>query len=168
MNLTKTFCNFLFLFGSLVAVHRLLIAVASCCRARAQQLWCNGLSAPLHVGSSWTSDRTHVYSTGRWILNHWATREVLQDPFWRKNGPYCFWGFRKNFCPNSPACLKDVWSILEHVWSIWLLWKSCHSGTALKLLTAIHSTLFWNVLSPSYVSTCTYFVMKKGHYDALH
>ena len=71
MNLTKTFCNFLFLFGSLVAVHRLLIAVASCCRARAQQLWCNGLSAPLHVGSSWTRDQLAL------CLLHWQVDSLL-------------------------------------------------------------------------------------------
>ena len=29
-----------------------------------------------HVGSSWTRDRTCVTYTGRWILNHWTTREV--------------------------------------------------------------------------------------------
>ena len=35
-----------------------------------------GLVASQHVGSSWTTDRTHVPGIGRWILNHWATREV--------------------------------------------------------------------------------------------
>ena len=63
--------------------------------------------------------------------------------------------------PSLPQrCLKHIRDLL--------LWKPCHSGTALKLLTAIHSTPFWNVLSPWHLSTCTYFVMKKGHYDASH
>ena len=35
-----------------------------------------GLVALRHVGSSQTRDRTSVPSIGRWILNHYATREV--------------------------------------------------------------------------------------------
>ena len=38
-----------------------------------------GLVAPLHVGSSWTRDRTRVPCIGRQILNHCATREA---PIW--------------------------------------------------------------------------------------
>ena len=34
------------------------------------------LIAPQHVESSQTRDWTHVPCIGRWILNHWATREV--------------------------------------------------------------------------------------------
>ena len=36
-----------------------------------------GLVAPQHVGSSRTRARTRVPCIGRWILNHCATREVL-------------------------------------------------------------------------------------------
>ena len=36
----------------------------------AQQLWCIGLVAPLHVRSSGTWDQTHVSCIGRWILYH--------------------------------------------------------------------------------------------------
>ena len=43
-------------------------------RAQAQQLWCTGLLAPRHVGSSRTRARTHVPCIGRWILNHCATQ----------------------------------------------------------------------------------------------
>ena len=50
-------------------------------RAQAQQLWRTGLVAPWHVGSSWIRDQTHVPCIGRWILNHCATREVLQMHF---------------------------------------------------------------------------------------
>ena len=77
-----------------VVVHRLLIAVASLVvehrlqtcglqqyGTRAQQLWCTGLVATWHVGSSQTRARTHVPCIGRRILNHCATREAL---------PYCF------------------------------------------------------------------------------
>ena len=84
---------------SLVAVHGLLIAVASRFRARllgvrasvvaARGLsscgsWAvecrlsnTGLVAPWHVGSSRTRARTRVPCIGRRILNHCATREVL-------------------------------------------------------------------------------------------
>ena len=45
-------------------------------RAQAQQLWCTGLVALWHVGSSRTRDQTPVPCVGRQILNHCATREV--------------------------------------------------------------------------------------------
>ena len=45
-------------------------------RVHAQQLWCIGLVAPRHVGSSRTRVQTHVPYIGRWILNHYTTREV--------------------------------------------------------------------------------------------
>ena len=41
-------------------------------------LGCTGLVAPKHVESSQTRDGTHVPCTGRQILNHWTTREVLE------------------------------------------------------------------------------------------
>ena len=45
-------------------------------RVQAQQLWCTGLVAPRHVGSSRTRALTRVPCIGRRILNHFATREV--------------------------------------------------------------------------------------------
>ena len=48
----------------------------SCSRAWGQWVWCKGLGAPRHVGSSWISVGTHVSCIGRQILYHWATREV--------------------------------------------------------------------------------------------
>ena len=45
-------------------------------RAQAQQLWCTGLVAPWHVGSSRTRARTRVPCIGRRILNHCTTREA--------------------------------------------------------------------------------------------
>ena len=45
-------------------------------RAQNQWLWHTGLGAPQHVGSSQTRDWTHVPCIGRWILNHWTTREA--------------------------------------------------------------------------------------------
>ena len=41
--------------------------------AQAQQLWCTGLVALQHVGSSQTRDRTRIV---RWMLNQWTTREA--------------------------------------------------------------------------------------------
>ena len=35
-----------------------------------------GLADPRHVRSSGTRDRTRVPCLGRWVLNHWTTREV--------------------------------------------------------------------------------------------
>ena len=40
------------------------------------------------MGSSQTRDRTHVPCTGRWILNHWTTREV---PPYLFPGPSLLW-----------------------------------------------------------------------------
>ena len=69
------------------AVRGLLIAVASLApehrlwATQAQLLWCVGFVAPQHTESPQTRDQTHVPSFGRWILNHWTTREVLQSHF---------------------------------------------------------------------------------------
>ena len=45
-------------------------------RVWTQQLWCRGLVALQHVGSSRTRDRTLVTCIGRQILSHWTTKEV--------------------------------------------------------------------------------------------
>ena len=47
---------------------------------RRQQLWRTGLVALQHVGSSWARARTHVPCIGRWILNHYATKEFHPTP----------------------------------------------------------------------------------------
>ena len=41
-----------------------------------QQLLYMDLVAPWHVESSWIRDQTPVPCIGRWILNHWTTREA--------------------------------------------------------------------------------------------
>ena len=43
-----------------------------------------GLVAPWHVGSSRTRARTRVPCIGRWILNHCAIREALDDSLKRR------------------------------------------------------------------------------------
>ena len=45
-----------------------------------------GLVALWHVKSFWTGDQTWVPCIGRWILNHWTTKEVLYI------FKYNFWG----------------------------------------------------------------------------
>ena len=44
-----------------------------------QFLWCMGLVALRHVGSSHTRDQTCVSCIGRWILCHWSNGET-QEP----------------------------------------------------------------------------------------
>ena len=46
----------------------------SICGSRAQELWCMGLAAPRHVGSSRIRDWTHVSCIGRQIIYHWANQ----------------------------------------------------------------------------------------------
>ena len=65
---------------SLIVVRGLLIEVASLAVGHGLQvhgLSNSGLVAPLHVGSSWTRDRTGVPCIARQVLNHWITREAL-------------------------------------------------------------------------------------------
>ena len=45
-------------------------------RAQAKELWCKGLAAPQHVGSSQIRDRTHVSCISRRILYNRVTREA--------------------------------------------------------------------------------------------
>ena len=46
------------------------------CSSWAQELWHTGLIAVGHVESSQTRDQTCVPWIGRWLPNHWTTREV--------------------------------------------------------------------------------------------
>ena len=67
---------------SLVALHRLLVKVASLVvehalwGAQAQQLWCMGPVTLWQVESSWTGDQTCVSCSDRQSPNHWTTKEV--------------------------------------------------------------------------------------------
>ena len=58
----------------LVAVHRLLVEVAS------HLSFCSCSVVPWYVGSSWTRDQTSVPCINRQILIHCTTREVLGLP----------------------------------------------------------------------------------------
>ena len=49
-----------------------------------------GLVALQHVGSSQTRDQTRVPCIGRWILNHCATREVLNVYIFKQGLKFLF------------------------------------------------------------------------------
>ena len=58
----------------------------SSCGSQAQYSWfagsrVQGLVASQHMASSWTRDPTCVSCIGRWILNHWTTKEVMGTSF---------------------------------------------------------------------------------------
>ena len=55
------------------------MGLLSCHRAQAPGTRAS-VGALQNVGSSWTRDQTRVPCTGRWILNHWTTREVPISP----------------------------------------------------------------------------------------
>ena len=50
---------------------------ASVVMAVGSAVWCVGLVALWHVGSSQTRDWCHVPCIAKWILNHWTTMEAL-------------------------------------------------------------------------------------------
>jgi len=52
--------------------------------AQAQLLWPRGLVSPRHGGIFPDRDQSYVSCLGRWILNHWTTREVPRLVFWPK------------------------------------------------------------------------------------
>ena len=56
------------------SLQRLLLLRSRGSREQAQQLWCMGLVAPRHVGSSQTGYRTCVSCIGRQVRYHWATK----------------------------------------------------------------------------------------------
>ena len=75
--------------GSSLCVQASHHGASSGCRApalgsRVWELRFTGLVTPQHVGSSGTRDQTHVPCMGRWILNHWTTREILSF-YWVTN-----------------------------------------------------------------------------------
>ena len=130
MNLTRTVFKIFYFFLALqlqctgFLLQWLLLLQSTGSRAQAQQLWCNGLSVPLHVGSSLTSDGTHVYSTGRWILNHWATRKSCKIHFEERMCPIVSEDLEK-FLSKFPSLpqrrLKHIRACLKHVTSLEIL-----------------------------------------------
>ena len=83
----------------------------SCCRAHAQYLWCSGLVALQHVGSSQTRDRTPVPCAGTQMLHHWATRRSPYIPlFWSSNPISRNVPYRKT---NTGTSLVAQWLRIE-------------------------------------------------------
>ena len=63
----------------LVVAHRILVVLSVFSLVEVHglsELWLLGLVVLSHVESSPTSDWTHIPCIGKWILNHWTTREV--------------------------------------------------------------------------------------------
>ena len=69
-----------------------------------------GLSCP--VACSLTRDGTHVPWIGRWILNPWTARDVLDLAFQKLAD--C----DVERCPNSlpPLCMVSIWPLSHVVW----------------------------------------------------
>ena len=76
--------------------------------SKAQEWRCTGLAALQHVGSSWTRGQTCAPCIGRWILNHWTTREVLNTHFFKTTNPS---GLQHPWGIHSPPRLS-TWSVL--------------------------------------------------------
>ena len=95
-------------------------------------MWCTGLVAPRHVGSSRTRARTRVPCIGRWILNKYATREALID-IYKTHDINCLWE------GNGSEILKRAWrarDIYKQKVIECMLWKETIGATK---LFSIHS-----------------------------
>ena len=65
--------------ASEVAAHGLSSCSSQALEHRLNSCWAwFGLDAPWDTGSSWTKDQTPISCISRWILHHWAMREILQ------------------------------------------------------------------------------------------
>ena len=86
-----------------------------------QYLWHMGLVVPLHVRFSWIRGRTQVSCIGRWILYHWATREVP--------------GSYSGACPNYHASL---FIYLKYHFEIHLYFKKINMFWRIMEILIIH------------------------------
>ena len=82
----------------------------STCSMWVQKLGCRGLLTPWHVESLQTRDWTHVPCIGRWIRNHWATREVPPKYF---KSPLIQWICYLNGCQCVATSSYAFWNFLE-------------------------------------------------------
>ena len=69
--------------------------------------------------SSWTRDWTPVPSTGRWILNHWTTREV--------------WDHLKSLMASFTSAFNNFYSEYCHFITYTMLLNSCGEGKGTPL-----------------------------------
>ena len=98
-----------------------------------------GWVAPRHVESSQTRDWTCVPHTGRWILNHWATKEVPDYILKRK------------VCRKA-RIFVGKWerqdSLLSPSLGQWLgLWLGATSGVIIFFLSLLHIIIIENSCS---------------------
>ena len=78
------------------------------------------LVAPRRVGTCHTRDRTHVLCIGRWILNHWTTREApircFKLPFNGSGNDVLFSAFLESFC-----ILRTLFFVCFLIWILKLV-----------------------------------------------
>ena len=75
-----------------------------------------GSVAPWHVGSySPTRDRIPVPCIGRWILNHWATREDPTFAFWKYCSGYIVWSVEQVWRWRPSSCRESVRRMLQYL-----------------------------------------------------
>ena len=86
----------------------------STCSMWVQKLGCRGLVTPWHVESLQTRDWTHVPCIGRWILNHWVTREFPPKYF---KSPLIQWICYLNGCQCVATSSCAFWNFLEFFFS---------------------------------------------------
>ena len=109
-----------------VAEHRLQACGLNSCSTWTRHLWCPGLVALWHVGSSWTRDWAPVPCIGRWILNHWTTREVPPGYWFLIN---CLWLIKDLIAPHGIIVLvRAVLSHFSHVWLFATPWTVAPPG----------------------------------------
>ena len=114
---------------------------------RLQQLWHMGSVALQHVKSSRTRDRTCVPCIDRQTLNHWTTREVHHNQFYK-----IFITFKRNSVPMdshsafppSPPLLPQPWAVTDWSLSPWIcLFRTFHTdGTRWSVTGFFHVARF--------------------------
>ena len=115
----------------------------SSCGSGTQWLWHTDLVALPYVESSQTRDQTHVLCIGRWILNHWTTREV---PGWIFNSiPQMFSRPLLNVKPRTGhwACRDKMCTVPLRV-SLVIQWFRLHSST----VGSVGSSPGWGTKTP--------------------
>ena len=110
-----------------VVVHRLLIVMTSLVSEQRSKV--HDLVAPLHVGSSWTRDQTHIPCIGGQILHLWTTREALHMFYTKIHNliaaPYSDYQYIRNIYIDIHVCLYVfilyMYIIYTHVY-VYILW----------------------------------------------
>ena len=100
-------------------------------------MWCTGLAAPRHVGSSRTRTRTCVPCIGRRILNHCATREVPIIIFLNKF-IYLFLAALGLCCCTRAFSSCGEWGLLFVAVRVLLLLQSMGSRSAGSSVVVVH------------------------------